>query len=48
MEKASRQFGLVFGRSIFEFGRTVILFGCVWWLMLVLSGCLRVLVCGSR
>ena len=24
MEKASRQFGLVFGRSIFEFGRTVV------------------------
>ena len=102
MENASRQFGLMFGWSIFEFGRTVvpdlttavgnccfpvssgttalsravlplgavlplagrgttalyqfppysylsvILFARVLWLMLVLSGCLRVLVCGSR
>ena len=109
MEKASRQFGLVFARSIFEFGRTVVpdlttavgnccfpvssgttlsperyyrslwsgttawngtaahrsryyrplpvstmllplsdVFACVLWLMLVLSGCLCVLVCGSR
>ena len=115
MENASRLFGLVFGWSIFEFGRTVVpdlntvvgnycfpsravlplsseqyyrleryyrslwsgttacdgttarrsryyrplpvstmllplsdLFACVLWLMLVLSGCLRVCVCGSR